>query len=739
MSDLTQSLLKSLNVATLNLIKLEQYFVDNLSIEFKNKNTFYNEDGTTVKVKNSFHSKKTQISFNEYEIIPGKPLFVKKKVYDEILADKEKERDEKIADLKRLISTIKSTIKNKFEGLAINEELTNIEKQINKQDVFTNYIGESIISVFLFFLTKLLKSFENQKYIEKICADTELYSFISDNNKNKISESIEKITKDNIKTFIKLKTPNITFQYNTENFKIKIGKIKVDEEFEIKTDGSRIRVMTPEILTGVSFDGNRNGNYSQFCIFKISQTSSKFLDFYKNKLVQKRTVRKLINNDDGDGIGSSDGDGDGDGDDSISTVAPIINKLTDSQQKYLNSNSNSVIVTPKNSLIQSSNNSTVLPRTDQLKDPSSQSSNDNSNVALTSNELSKLTNNSSAVSSTNDPLTDSLQTTLPSSNSDPTGASTYYYIFRIFNSESGDWISFPGFVVETGKLVLKKTFEKNTSMFGFGNKSYAKGVGTDQSIDIGNAADFNFDKKMNDVIKTPKKENKYNFNTKDNSQKELIELIELIEKLADPKWYPVFTVFEEKKEESKENEEKKKEEEKNVIEIKGRLFKISDEISANDNCKPIMDIITSAPDVKTNVPDASSVASSDVKPDASSVDKSVADSIEKSLTTALNAAFKPESQSINADSIEKSLTTALNAAFKPESQSINADYIDTSLLKALDNALESKPDTSLIEGLPEKLNDALESKKGGKRDPDRERVYKLPIHKRRTDNYYNYE
>jgi hypothetical protein len=29
--------------------------------------------------------------------------------------------------------------------------------------------------------------------------------------------------------------------------------------------------------------------------------------------------------------------------------------------------------------------------------------------------------------------------------------------------------------------------------------------------------------------------------------------------------------------------------------------------------------------------------------------------------------------------------------------------------------------------------------KGGKRNPDRERVYKLPIHKRRTDNYYNYE
>jgi len=28
---------------------------------------------------------------------------------------------------------------------------------------------------------------------------------------------------------------------------------------------------------------------------------------------------------------------------------------------------------------------------------------------------------------------------------------------------------------------------------------------------------------------------------------------------------------------------------------------------------------------------------------------------------------------------------------------------------------------------------------GGKRNPDRERIYKLPIHKRRTDNYYNYE
>ena len=42
-----------------------------------------------------------------------------------------------------------------------------------------------------------------------------------------------------------------------------------------------------------------------------------------------------------------------------------------------------------------------------------------------------------------------------------------------------------------------------------------------------------------------------------------------------------------------------------------------------------------------------------------------------------------------------------------------------------------------------RINNALKTppakSKGGKRNPDRERIYKLPIHKRRTDNYYNYE
>ena len=47
---------------------------------------------------------------------------------------------------------------------------------------------------------------------------------------------------------------------------------------------------------------------------------------------------------------------------------------------------------------------------------------------------------------------------------------------------------------------------------------------------------------------------------------------------------------------------------------------------------------------------------------------------------------------------------------------------------------------SLPENVEKSINDALNSAvSGGKRNPDRERVYKLPIQKRRTDNYYNYE
>ena len=111
-------------------------------------------------------------------------------------------------------------------------------------------------------------------------------------------------------------------------------------------------------------------------------------------------------------------------------------------------------------------------------------------------------------------------------------------------------------------------------------------------------------------------------------------------------------------------------------------------------------------------------------------------SVDTSLLKALNNSFKPESQSINADSIDTSLMSALNNAFKPESQSINADSIDKSLMTALNNAFKPEVEST---GITKVLNDALESKKGGKRDPDRERVYKLPIHKRRTDNYYNYE
>ena len=58
-------------------------------------------------------------------------------------------------------------------------------------------------------------------------------------------------------------------------------------------------------------------------------------------------------------------------------------------------------------------------------------------------------------------------------------------------------------------------------------------------------------------------------------------------------------------------------------------------------------------------------------------------------------------------------------------------------MSALNNAFKPEVESTRITKI---LNDALKStKQGGKRDPDRERVYKLPIHKRRTDNYYNYE
>ena len=556
------------------------------------------------------------------------------------------------------------------------------------------------------------------------------------------------------------------------------------------------------------------------------------------------------------------------------------------------------------------------------------------NETISDKPLIQSSNNSSAVTSTNDLLTESLQKTLQTAltSSNSTDASSKFYMFRIFNSESGDWISFPGFVVESDKLVLKKSFEKTENILG--SNSYVKGNGADlaQSIEIGEANKFNFDKTMSEIIKTPKKEDKYDFNTKDNSQKELIELKE---KLADPKWYPVFTVFEEKtkedyeekKEESKENEEKKKEEKKKVIEIKGRFLKIADQISANDNCKPIMDIITSAPDdksvahsdvktddksvapsdanksddksddksdvssgvkpndpVKTDAPDVKTdapidktyvigdkvdisnsmnknkivatiisvpdgkqinyqvkykdgttefvskihISKPEVNPEdnkyiandvvwvkqtdknnykkakvtsvpnntqrdyeveyedktkifvsqdamvklkqnkdkqkvpkneivyignSNNEDKTKATIVSEYNTKNKSYTVKYENSSEdfvrpehifiedlqlnNADSIDTSLLKALNNSFKPESQSINADSIDKNLMSALNNSFKPEVEST---GITKVLNDDLKStKQGGKRDPDRERVYKLPIHKRRTDNYYNYE
>jgi hypothetical protein len=123
--------------------------------------------------------------------------------------------------------------------------------------------------------------------------------------------------------------------------------------------------------------------------------------------------------------------------------------------------------------------------------------------------------------------------------------------------------------------------------------------------------------------------------------------------------------------------------------------------------------------------------------------------IDNSLIKALNNAFKTETQPIDDDSqINNSLIKNLNNAFKNETQPIDDDsQINNSLIKNLNNAFKNEtqpfdtlePKQNPIEILNH-LNEALEStKQGGKRDPDRERVYKLPIHKRKTDNYYNYE
>ena len=87
------------------------------------------------------------------------------------------------------------------------------------------------------------------------------------------------------------------------------------------------------------------------------------------------------------------------------------------------------------------------------------------------------------------------------------------------------------------------------------------------------------------------------------------------------------------------------------------------------------------------------------------------------------------------DKETKEAKKALNEPIVPIDADDNSK-INNSLTKPFNNTSE----TQLNDKLTKVLNDALEStKQGGKRDPDRERVYKLPIHKRRTDNYYNYE
>ena len=88
------------------------------------------------------------------------------------------------------------------------------------------------------------------------------------------------------------------------------------------------------------------------------------------------------------------------------------------------------------------------------------------------------------------------------------------------------------------------------------------------------------------------------------------------------------------------------------------------------------------------------------------------------------------------DKETKEAKKALNEPIVPIDDDSKDSKINNSLTKPLNNTSE----TQLNDKLTKVLNDALESKNiGGKRDPDRERVYKLPIHKRKTDNYYNYE
>jgi hypothetical protein len=94
------------------------------------------------------------------------------------------------------------------------------------------------------------------------------------------------------------------------------------------------------------------------------------------------------------------------------------------------------------------------------------------------------------------------------------------------------------------------------------------------------------------------------------------------------------------------------------------------------------------------------------------------------------------------DKKDKETKEAKKALNKPTVSVANDNsQFNSNLTESLNNTMksETQPNNESIE-LTKVLNDTIESQNtGGKRNPDRERVYKLPIHKRKTDNYYNYE
>jgi hypothetical protein len=301
-------------------------------------------------------------------------------------------------------------------------------------------------------------------------------------------------------------------------------------------------------------------------------------------------------------------------------------------------------------------------------------------------------------------------------------------MFRIFNSELGDWKSFPSYKVEDGKLK----------------------DGTNE-YDITN---LNSDKTMLDLINAPPQ----------NNSKEFIEFLNKNGIADKSNWHPVFTIFSKQPKPT----ELKMDEFTDFV-IGADLYKMEN-MTIQDAIAKALSIDT----LKTKIPNVELNTDQTV----------VQDSVNLSTNVDNNSNVELNQDQTNSHDFVNSI---LNVASSVSVPIVNpttiptvipvsdTSIINSSLTEALNNALKSEKQpidnnskTESIEGLPEKLNDALYSnqepnptnenlntsltnalnelvdpveqkKAGGKRNPDRERVYKLPIHKRRTDNYYNYE